>query len=61
MEEDRRQQWARENVLRRTDLIPLAFQLLTALARKGQLQPLVAKAVEAHKLKREQQEQKALS
>lgn len=59
MEEDRRQQWARENVLRRTDLIPLAFQLLTALARKGQLQPLVAKAVEAHKLKREQQEQKA--
>ncbi|KAL4427664.1 hypothetical protein ABPG75_001753 [Micractinium tetrahymenae] len=59
MEEDKRRRWADENTRRRTDFIPLAFQLLTALAQKGQLQPLVDKAVEAHKLKREQQAQKA--
>lgn len=59
MEEDKRRQWAEENSRRRTDYIPLAFQLLTALAQKGQLQPLVDKAVEAHRLKREQQAQKA--
>lgn len=59
MEEDKRRRWADENVRRRTDYIPLAFQLLTALAQKGQLQPLVERAKEAHKAKREQQQQKA--
>jgi len=46
-------------VRRRTDYIPLAFNLLTALAQKQQLQPLVDRAVEAHKAKREQKQQQA--
>ncbi|EFN54569.1 hypothetical protein CHLNCDRAFT_10119, partial [Chlorella variabilis] len=44
MEEERRGRWRDENVRRRTDYIPFAFQLLSALAERGQLQPLVQKA-----------------
>lgn len=40
-------------VRRRTDYIPLAFQLLSALAEKGQLQPLVDRAQQAHAAKLE--------
>ena len=57
MEEERRGRWRDENVRRRTDYIPFAFQLLSALAERGQLQPLVQKAQEAHKEKRQQQQQ----
>ncbi|PSC68946.1 ubiquitin carboxyl-terminal hydrolase isozyme L5-like [Micractinium conductrix] len=55
MEEDKRARWAEENVRRRTDYIPFSFQLLMALAEKGQLQPLVERAQEAHRAKLQQQ------
>lgn len=51
VEEERRRCWADENIRRRTDYIPFAFQLLTALAEKGQLQPLVEAAQQAHTAK----------
>lgn len=51
VEEERRRCWADENIRRRTDYIPFAFQLLTALAEAGQLKPLVEQAQQAHKAK----------
>ncbi|KAI7838511.1 hypothetical protein COHA_007772 [Chlorella ohadii] len=57
MEEERRRQWADENIRRRTDYIPFAFQLLSALAEAGQLQPLVERAKEAHAAKLEDRRQ----
>jgi ubiquitin carboxyl-terminal hydrolase L5 len=59
MEEERRARWRDENVRRRTDYIPFAFQLLSALAERGQLAPLVEKAQEAHLAKQQQQRQAA--
>lgn len=58
MEEERRRRWADENVRRRTDYIPFAFQLLSALAERGELQPLVQAARQAHTAKWEQRQQK---
>lgn len=59
MEEERRSRWRDENVRRRTDYIPFAFQLLSALAERGQLTPLVEKAQEAHRAKQQQRQQAA--
>ena len=53
VEEQKRAQWREENLRRKTDYIPFAFNLLRVLAEKGQLQPLVDRATEAAKAKRE--------
>jgi ubiquitin carboxyl-terminal hydrolase L5 len=43
-EGERRARWADENVRRRTDYIPFAFNLLEALAASGSLTPLLERA-----------------
>lgn len=58
VEEERRQQWADENIRRRHDYIPAIFNLLTGLAEGGQLQPLVEQAKAAHKAKLEERQQR---
>ena len=45
-EQRKRQRWRDENIRRRTDYTPFAFNLLKALAAEGQLQGLVATAEE---------------
>lgn len=57
MEAAKRRAWAEENQRRKTDYIPLAFNLLKALAEQGQLQPLVERAVEVRKAKAAQQQE----
>merc|ERR1712217_935999 len=47
-EKKKRDQWAKENALRRTDLVPLALCAMRHLARKGQLVPAFEKGKEAH-------------
>lgn len=51
IEEEKHVRWREENLRRKTDYIPFAFQLLRALAEGGQLQPLVDRAVEAKRSK----------
>lgn len=56
-EERKRQRWTDENLRRRTDYTPFAFNLLKALAADGQLQGLVATAEEQHRQKQQEQRQ----
>jgi ubiquitin carboxyl-terminal hydrolase L5 len=58
----KRQRWADENLRRRTDFTPFAFNLLKVLASDGQLQGLVTTAEEKHRervLQMQQQQQKS--
>ena len=55
-EERKRQRWTEENLRRRTDFTPFAFNLLKSLAADGQLQGLVSTAEEQHKLKLQQRQ-----
>lgn len=48
-EEEKRRRWHDENVRRRTDYTPFAFQLLKQLGAMGELEGLVARAQEAKK------------
>ncbi|KAL4528959.1 hypothetical protein Ndes2437A_g03487 [Nannochloris sp. 'desiccata'] len=55
-ESSKRQRWANENLRRRTDFTPFAFNLLKALATEGQLQGLVSTAEEKHRERVQQQQ-----
>ena len=55
-EASKRQRWADENLRRRTDFTPFAFNLLKELAAEGQLKGLVSTAEEKY---RERVQQKA--
>ena len=58
-EERKRQRWTDENLRRRTDYTPFAFNLLQALATNGQLHGLVGIAEEEHRQSaREKQQQR---
>ncbi|KAI9245059.1 ubiquitin carboxyl-terminal hydrolase [Sporodiniella umbellata] len=43
-ENEKQQRWERENTLRKHNFIPLIYNLLTKLAEKDQLQPLITNA-----------------
>lgn len=47
-EKKKREKWARENSLRRADLVPLAVCAMRHLARRGELMPALEKGKAAH-------------
>merc|ERR1712039_346470 len=57
-EQKKRDKWARENALRRADLVPLALCAMRHLARKGQLMPALEKGKAEH-LKRVEEKKAA--
>ena len=55
---ERNQKWKIENERRRHNYVPLIFELLQQLAKKGQLESLFKEAVERKKKKHEEKEAK---
>lgn len=60
IEKKKREKWAAENALRRTDLVPLALCAMRHLARKRQLLPALEKGKAAH-LKRVEDKKAAVT
>lgn len=58
-EEALRREWARENERRKHDYLPFIFNLLTELAKKDQLTPLLEEGKKEHKARRERREEEA--